>query len=102
MVIPARPGKARDKAKVETMVLVAQRWILARLRHQTFFEIAELNAAIARLLEELNDRPMQKIGKSRRQLWEQIDRPALKPLPISRYELAQWKSAYPQAATGPE
>ncbi len=95
VVIPARPRKARDKAKVETMVLVAQRWILARLRHQTFFEITDLNAAIARLLEELNERPMQKIGKSRRQLWEQLDRPVLKPLPATRYELAQWKTCRP-------
>lgn len=92
VVIPARPGKARDKAKVETMVQVAQRWILARLRNQTFFEITELNTAIARLLEELNDRPMQKIGKSRHQLWEQLDRPALKALPIARYEQAEWTS----------
>jgi transposase len=90
VVIPARPGKARDKAKVETMVQVAQRWILARLRNQTFFKITDLNAAIAKLLEELNDRPMQKIGQSRRQLFDQLDRPALKALPLRRYDPAQW------------
>jgi len=91
IVIPARPRKARDKAKVESMVLVAQRWILARLRHRTFFALAELNVAIRELLEQLNGRPMQKIGKSRHEQWELFDRPALKPLPPCRYELAQWK-----------
>ncbi len=92
VVIPARPRKPRDKAKVESMVLVAQRWILARLRNRTFFNLAELNAAIRGLLEQLNSRPMQRIGKSRRELWEQVDRPALKPLPDCRYELAEWSS----------
>jgi transposase len=91
VVIPARPGKAKDKAKVESGVLVAQRWILARLRDQTFFSVPELNEAIWKLLEELNDRPMQKLGASRRQLYERLDKPALKPLPTERYELAEWK-----------
>jgi len=92
VVMPARPGKARDKAKVEAAVQVAQRWILARLRHRTFFELSDLNAAIRELLEELNDRPMQKLRVSRRELWEKLDRPALRPLPGTRYELARWKS----------
>jgi len=91
VVIPARPGKPKDKAKVESMVLVAQRWILARLRNRTFFSLADLNTAIRELLERLNGRPMQKIGKSRREQWEELDRPALKPLPATRYELAYWK-----------
>jgi transposase len=91
VVIPARPGKAKDKAKVESAVLVAQRWLLARLRDRTFFSIPELNQAIWKLLEELNDRPMQKLGASRRQLYERLDRPALKPLPTQRYEMAEWK-----------
>ncbi len=91
VVIPARPRKPKDKAKVESAVLVAQRWILARLRDQTFFSIAELNQAIRKLLEELNDRPMQKVGASRRQLYERLDKPALKPLPIQRYEIEEWK-----------
>jgi len=91
VVIPARPGKAKDKAKVESAVLVAQRWILARLRDQTFFSITELNQTIWKLLEELNDRPMQKLGGSRRQLYERLDKPALKPLPTQRYEMAEWK-----------
>jgi transposase len=92
VVIPARPRKPRDKAKVETMVLVAQRWILARLRKRTFFDLVELNAAIRELVEQLNARPMQKIGASRRELWERLDRPALKPLPAGRYDIAQWAS----------
>jgi transposase len=91
VVVPARPGKAQDKAKVESTVLLAQRWILARLRNRTFFDLTELNAAIWELLEQLNARTMQKVGKSRRELWEELDRPALKPLPASRYELARWK-----------
>jgi transposase len=91
VVIPARPGKAKDKAKIESGVLVAQRWILARLRDETFFGVAEMNQAIWTLLEELNDRPMQKLGASRRQLYERLDRPALKPRPTQRYELAEWK-----------
>ncbi len=91
VVIPARPRKPKDKAKAESAVLVAQRWILARLRDQTFFSITELNQAIWKLLEDLNDRPMQKLGVSRRQQYEQLDKPALKPLPSQRYEMAEWK-----------
>ena len=91
VVIPARPRKPKDKAKVESAVLVAQRWILARLRDQTFFSITELNQAIRKLLEDLNDRPMQKLGASRRQLYERLDKPALKPLPLQRYEIEEWK-----------
>jgi transposase len=92
VVVPARTGKAKDKAKVEAGVLIAQRWILARLRHRTFFEHEELGEAVAGLLEELNARPMQKLGVSRRELWERLDRPALLPLPASRYEQAHWKT----------
>ena len=81
VVVPARPRKPRDKAAVETSVLVAQRWILARLRDQTFFDLGALNAAIRILLDELNDRPLKKLGVSRRRLYEQLDRPALRPCP---------------------
>ena len=91
VVVPARPRKPRDKAAVEGAVLLTQRWILARLRDQTFFSLGALNAAIRVLLDELNDRPMKKLGISRRALYEQIDRPALQPLPATRYVLAQWK-----------
>lgn len=90
-VIPARVKKPRDKAKVEAAVLVAQRWILAVLRHRTFYSLAELNAAIDVLLVRLNDRVMRHVKESRRSLYERLDRPALKPLPATPYEYADWK-----------
>jgi transposase len=90
-IIPARPRKPKDKAKVEAGVLVAQRWIMARLRNRTFFSLEELNDAIAELLEELNTRAFQKLEGCRRSAFESIDRPAMKALPLTRYELAQWK-----------
>ena len=93
VIIPARVRKPKDKAKVESAVLVAERWILAALRNHTFFSIAELNRAIAEKLEELNNRKFQKIDGSRWSLYESIDRPALKPLPASAYEYAEWKKA---------
>lgn len=90
-VVPARPYKPRDKAKVEAAVLVAQRWILARLRNETFFSIEALNLRIGELLEYLNDRPMKKLGGvSRRQLFERLERAALRPLPSTPYEYADW------------
>ena len=91
VVIPARPRKARDKAKIESTVLVAQRWILARIRNRTFFSLADLNGAIRELLVELNQRPMQKLRVSRLELYQRLDRPALHPLPTHRYEQAEWK-----------
>jgi transposase len=90
VVIPARVRKPKDKPKAELSVLLAQRWILAALRNRTFFSLAALNEAIWELLPRLNDRPMQKLKVSRRDLFEQLDRPALKPLPFSRYELGVW------------
>src|ERR1700757_1722374 len=90
-IVPARPYKPRDKAKVEVGVQVVGRWILARLRHQRFFSLAELNAAIRALLDELNNRPMRGWGTSRRALFEQLDRPALGSLPSTPYEYAEWK-----------
>jgi transposase len=72
-------------------VQIAERWILAVLRHRTFFSLAEMNAAIRQCREAINDRPMQKLGVSRRQLFAELDRPALKPLPPTRYEMAHWK-----------
>ncbi len=90
-VLPARPYKPRDKAKVEVGVQVVQRWILARLRHQTFFSLASLNAAIGELVEQLNDRPMRGLGTTRRALFEQLDCPALLPLPETAYEYAEWR-----------
>jgi transposase len=90
-VIPARKRKPRDKAKVEQGVLLAERWILAVLRKQTFCSLAQLREAIAPLLTKLNDRKMRKLGKSRRQLFEELERGVLAPLPDRPYELAEWK-----------
>ncbi len=92
-VIPARPYKARDKAKVESGVQVVQRWILARLRKRRFFSLAELNAAIMELLRRLNARPFKKLPGSRQSRFEDLDRPALRPLPATRYQFAVWKTA---------
>jgi len=90
-VIPARVRKPRDKGKVEAAVLVAQRWILAVLRHRTFYSLAELNAAVAQLLVKLNEREMRHVKESRRSLYERLERRALKPLPPTPYEYADWK-----------
>ncbi len=92
-VVPARAGKPRDKAKVESAVLVVERWIVARLRHQLFLSLVELNTAIQALLEGLNRRPFKKLPGSRQQLFETLERPALHPLPATRYEYAEWKKA---------
>ncbi len=90
-VIPARVRRAKDKAKAEAGVQLVERWILACLRKQTFFSLPELNKAIAKLLERLNSKPFQKMPGSRRSLFESLDRPALRQLPATPYELAEWK-----------
>ena len=92
-VIPARIKSPKDKAKVEVGVQVAERWILARLRNHTFFSIAELNREISKLLEKLNTRPFAKLEGCRKTLFEKLDKPALSPLPKSRYEFARFKKA---------
>jgi transposase len=92
-IIPARAAKPRDKAKVEVGVQVVERWILARLRHQTFFALAELNQAIATLLIDLNSRPFKKLPGSRQELFDTLDRPALQALPSTPYQYAEWKRA---------
>jgi transposase len=92
-IIPARPRKPRDKAKVEAGVLVVERWILARLRDLTFFSLMELNAAIRTLLDRLNTRPFRKLPGSRRELFETVDRPAMRSLPPTRYQYAEWLKA---------
>ncbi len=92
-VLPARPGHPRDKAKVEVGVLIAQRWILARLRHETFFSLDALNERIGERLEELNDRRMRVYGASRRELFERLDEPALKPLPAEPFAYSEWRKA---------
>ncbi len=90
-ILPTRVRRPRDKAKVEAGVLVVERWILARLRNQRFFSLAELNAAIAALVADLNARPMRKLGVSRRQLFEELDRPSLSPLPAEPFVYAEWR-----------
>jgi transposase len=92
-VVPARPYKPRDKAKVESGVQVVQRWVVAALRHRRLFSIAEANTAIGELLERLNQRPFRKREGSRRSLWESLDKPALKPLPAERFDLSHWGRA---------
>ena len=91
--VPARVRKPRDKAKAETGVQNVERWVLARLRNQRFFSLAALNRAMRTCLEELNDKKMEHLGKSRRELFESLERQALKPLPASSYEYAVWKKA---------
>lgn len=92
-VVPARPRRPRDKAKVEAGVLVVERTVLAPLRDRTFFSLAELNEALAAGTTRLNETPFQKMTGSRRSLFEALDRPALLSLPLTPYELAQWKRA---------
>jgi transposase len=90
-VIPARPRKPRDKAKAEQGVLMVERWILATLRHQTFFSGVALNDAIRERLQRLNDRPFKKLDGCRRSLFEELDKPVLRPLPERPYEYGIWK-----------
>jgi len=90
-IVPARPMKPRDKAKVEVAVLLATRWIIAKLRDRIFFTLAELNAAIADCVTALNDRRSRHLGASRRELFEAQERGALKPLPAAPFEFAEWK-----------
>jgi transposase len=91
-ILPARPRRPRDKAKVELAVLIVERWLLGRLRHRIFVSLGEVNAAIAELLERLNEqRPIRRLGVTRRQLLEELDRPALKPLPAEPYVFAEWR-----------
>jgi transposase len=91
-ILPTRPRKPRDKAKVEAAVLIMERWIVGRLRNQRFYSLAALNEAIGTLLVRLNDqRPIRRLGVTRRQLLEELDRPRLKPLPVEPYVFAEWR-----------
>jgi transposase len=92
VVLPARPHKPKDKPKVENGVQNVERWVLARLRKRTFFNLAELNQGMRPLLKALNERTMQHLGKSRRELFVELDQPALQPLPAQPYEFAEWKA----------
>lgn len=92
-ILPARPKSPRDKAKVEGGVLIAQRWVLAKMRNQIFFSLDALNERIAELVFELNDRPMRVYGASRRELFERLDKPVLGSLPETRFVTSEWKTA---------
>lgn len=93
VILPTRVRKPRDKAKVEAGVLLVERWILAALRHQTFVGLAALNRAIRELLERLNQRKFRKLDTSRVDLFERIERPALKSLPAEPFVFCEWKKA---------
>jgi transposase len=92
-VFPARPYRARDKAKAEAGVQVVQRWVLAALRKRQFFSLADLNEAILELVHKLNQRPFRKLPGSRGELYQNLDRPALQPLPLRPFVFAEWKKA---------
>lgn len=91
-VMPARPYKPKDKAKAEVGVQIVERWIMMRLRHHTFFSLTELNHCIRALLDELNDKPFKQLPGSRRDAFESLDRPALKPLPCQPYRFVEIKT----------
>lgn len=92
-VMPARPYKPKDKAKAENAVLLVERWIMMRLRHQTFHTFKELNLAIRELMNDLNEREMKQYSASRKALFDKLDKPALKPLPKQRYLYTETKRA---------
>jgi transposase len=92
VVIPARVRKPRDKAKVEAGVLIVERWILAALRHRTFFNLADLNQSIGELLVRLNNRKFRKLDTTRARLFESLEKPVLKPLPSTPFSFAEWKT----------
>jgi transposase len=89
-IVPARPGKPKDKPKVENAVLLVQRWILACLRNRVFYSIVDLNRAIRELVDKLNDKPMQRLSRSRRALFLELDKPNALPLPITPFEYREW------------
>lgn len=93
VILPARVRRPKDKAKVEAGVLLVERWILAALRHQTFFSLSDLNRAIRTLLTRLNTRAFRKLPGCRQELFETLDRPALRPLPHEPYVYAEWRKA---------
>jgi transposase len=92
-ILPARVAAPRDKAKAETGVQIVEREILAPLRHDVFYSLAELLHAVVYLRERVNERPFQKLAGSRRSVFLALERPALRPLPPTRYELAEWRTA---------
>lgn len=93
VAIPARVRRPKDKAKVEAAVLLVTRWITAALRNHTFFSLDEVNVRVKELLEILNNKKFKKLNATRRSQFEALDKPALKPLPVNRYQYAEWKKA---------
>jgi transposase len=91
VILPARVRRPKDKSKVENAVQQVERWVLAPLRNQKFFSLGELNQAIRQRLDWLNQRPLSKLDQSRQQLFDEVDKPALKPLPKKRFEIPEWK-----------
>ena len=90
-ILPARPKSPRDKAKVEVAVQIAERWLLARIRNETFTSLGALNARLAVLIADLNARVMRTYKASRRELFERLDKPALAALPAEPFEASTWK-----------
>lgn len=90
-IIAARVRKPKDKAKAEVSVQVITRWITMALRKQTFYSLDDLNQAIQERLKRVNEKKMRHLGKSRKELFDQLDKPALKPLPAKPYEYGEWK-----------
>ena len=90
---PARPYKPQDKSKVELGVKAIQRWILMKLRHHTFFNVDKLNEKIAELLDGYNNKIMRRLGKSRSELFEELDKPMLHPLRANSYVYKEFKTA---------
>jgi len=90
-IIPARPRKPKDKSKAENGVLLVERWVLAKLRHETFFSLAALNIRIKELMVQLNEKPFQKLPGSRRSQFEALDKPVLRALPTHRYQYVDIK-----------
>ena len=93
VIMPARVGKPKDKAKVEVGVQIVERWILASLRNRKFFSLSELNEAIRELLKKLNEKPFKKLNGCRKEWFERIEKPALMKLPETAYIFAEWKKA---------
>src|SRR5208282_2454715 len=91
VVLPTRVRRPRDKAKVEVAVLIVERFVLARLRKRRFFSLNELNAAIRVCVAAINAKVMRTFGKSRRELLDAVEWPALKGLPVEPYQYAEWK-----------
>ena len=89
-IVPARIYSPKDKAKVENSVLIAQRWIIARMRNRQFFSLEELNRAITELVRELNERPFKRLPGNRFSRYEELEKPSMQPLPLQPYEFGEW------------